>query len=80
MRASGAFRHLNEILLHNVEPCPAERWIGFALTIGIVPPVLDLGLSDDELGLTALREVAERTLGATGLPCHVSYRVRVGVK
>ena len=50
------------------------------LTIRIVLPVLDLGLSDAELGLTALRGAAERTLGSQGLPWHVSYRVRVGVK
>ena len=80
MRRSGLFRHVSEISLHNVERCTAERWVGFAQTIGIVLPVLDLGLSDDELGLTALREVAERTLGLEGLPWYVSYRVRVGVK
>ena len=80
MRGSGLFRYLNELLLHNTELCTAERWIGFALTIGFVLPVLDLGLSDAELGVTALREVAERTLGDRGLPWYVSYRVRVGVK
>ena len=42
--------------------------MGFTRTTGIVLPVLDLGLSDDELGLTALRRVAERALGAEGLP------------
>lgn len=66
-------------MLHHTEPCTTERWIGFALTIGIVPPVLDLGLDDDAVGLTALRTVAERTLGEQGLPWYVSYRVRVGV-
>jgi hypothetical protein len=54
--------------LHNVKRCTAERWVGFARTIGTVLPVLDLGLSDDELGLTALRRVAERALGTEGLP------------
>jgi hypothetical protein len=39
-----------------------------------------LGLSDDVLGLTALREAADRALGPQGLPWYVSYRVRVGVK
>lgn len=68
------------LALHNVEPGTAERWVGFARTIGIVLPVLDLGLSDDELGLTALREAAERALGRDGLPWYVSYRVRVGVR
>jgi hypothetical protein len=74
------FRYLNEALLHTTEPCTAERWVGFALTIGMVLPVLDLGLSDDELGLTALRDVAERALGGAGLPWYVSYRVRIGVR
>ncbi len=80
MRNSGVFRRLDEILLHNTEPCTAERWIGFAMTIGTVLPVLDLGLSESELGLTALREVSERTLGDNGLPWHARYHVRVGVK
>ena len=80
IRRSGLFRHVAELSLHNVERCAAERLVGFARTIGIVLPVLDLGLSDDELGLTALREVAERTLGSEGLPWYVSYHVRVGVK
>jgi ubiquinone/menaquinone biosynthesis C-methylase UbiE len=80
IRRSGLFRHVSELSLHNVEPCTAERLVGFACTIGIVLPVLDLGLSDGELGLTALRDVAERTLGAEGLPWYVSYRVRAAVK
>ena len=74
------FRYLKEIVLHNTEPCTAERLIGFACSIGFVLPVLDLGLPDDELGLTPLREISARVLGDTGLPWHVSYRVRVGVK
>ena len=54
--------------------------MGFALTLGHVLPVLDLGLSEVEIGLETLRQVAERTLGDQGLPWDVSYRVRVGVK
>ena len=54
--------------LHSVERCTPERWVEFTRTTGIVLPVLGLGLSDDELGLTALRRVAERALGAEGLP------------
>ena len=80
MRESGTFRYLDELVLHNTEPCTAERWVDFACSIGIVLPLLDLGLSDDELGLIPLREISARILGDTGLPWHVSYRVRVGVK
>jgi hypothetical protein len=79
-RDSGQFRHVREVLLHNTEPCTAERWVGFALSIGIVPPVLDRGLDEATLGLDALREGAQRTLGDDGLPWHVSYRVCVGLK
>ena len=80
MHRSGLFRHVTELSLHNVERCTAERLVGFACTISLVLPVLDLGLSDAELGLTALRETAERTLGAEGLPWYVTYRVRAAVK
>ena len=41
---------------------------------------LDLGLPEAELGLDALRQVAERTLGDGGLPWYVSYRVHVAVR
>jgi ubiquinone/menaquinone biosynthesis C-methylase UbiE len=79
LESSGTFRYVKECLLHHVEPCTGERWVGFALTLGHVPPVLELGLSEDELGLAALRRVAERTLGKRGLPWYVGYRVLVGV-
>lgn len=80
LRGCGHFRYAREMSLHNTEPCSAERWVGFALTLGHVPPVLELGLGDDEVGLTALREAAERILGAEDLPWYVSYCVRVAVK
>src|SRR5262249_35853282 len=35
LRASGLFRWVDELALHNVESCTAERWVGFARTIGI---------------------------------------------
>ena len=80
MRSSDVFRYVKELLLHNTEPCTAERWIGFALTLGHVLPVLDLGLSETELGLEAFRQATEQTLGNKELSWYVSYRVRIGVK
>lgn len=80
MRDSGVFRLVRELFLHHREPCTAERWVGFALTIGDVAPVLELGASDADLGLDEFRRVAGRVLGDNGLPWHVSYRVRVGIK
>ena len=78
--ACGHFRYVRELSLHNTEPCSAERWLGFALTLGHVPPVLELGIGDDEVGLTSLRETAQRIFGMQKLPWYVSYCVRVAVK
>ena len=80
LQTSGAFRYVRELLLHHTEPCTAEHWVGFALSLRDVLPVLDLGLSDAELGLDDFREASEQALGAEGLPWHVSYRVRIGVR
>jgi len=78
MQRSGMFRSVEEIALQNEEPCTAERWVGFALSLGHVIPLLDL--DPVELGLPSLREAAERAIGDAGLPWRVTYRVRVGVK
>lgn len=80
MRDCGHFRYVREMFVHHAEPCSAERWVGFALTLSHVPPVLELGLDDDEVGLTAFRDATRRILGAEGLSWHVSYCVRVAVK
>ena len=79
MRASGLFRYVKELVLHHTEPCTPARWVGFALTLGHVLPLQNLGLDDVELGVDDLRRVAARTLGDAGLPWYVSYRVRVGI-
>src|SRR6266850_2636771 len=33
LQASHQFRYVKELLLHHMEPCTAERWVGFALTL-----------------------------------------------
>ena len=80
LRQSGHFRYVKEVVLHHIEPCTAERWIGYVLSLGHVTRVLDCGVSATEMGLDKLRQVAQRTLGERGLPGYVNYRVRMGVK
>jgi SAM-dependent methyltransferase len=80
LQASRQFRYVRELLLHHTEPCTAERWVGFALTLREVAPVLELGLEEVALALETFRRAAAQTLGGPGLPWYVSYRVRVGVK
>ena len=73
------FRYTRELVLHHSEPCDAERWVNFALSIHHVAPLLELGVPDAELGLDSFRHAAELALGGRGLMWHVSYRVRVAI-
>jgi ubiquinone/menaquinone biosynthesis C-methylase UbiE len=78
MSASGQFRHVREVVLHTVETGTADRLVGLALSQGAVATLLKHGISEDEAGITALRNTAQRTLD--GNPWYFSYRIRLGVK
>jgi SAM-dependent methyltransferase len=80
MRASGLFRVTREIVLHNVEQGGAERLVGLELSQGAVWMLLKNGVSEDEIGITALRATVQRLLGDVIVPWYFSYRVRLGVK
>jgi len=80
MEHSGHFRYVREVVLHHVEQGNAERLVGVALSQGRVAIALRNGISEDEAGVTALRDVAERTLGNELKPWYFGYRVRLGIK
>lgn len=80
LQASDQFRYAREVVLHHVEPGNAARLIGIALSQGGTRTLLKNGLSEDEIGITNLREVATRTLGDELKPWYWSYRVRLGIK
>ncbi|HEX3049563.1 MAG TPA: class I SAM-dependent methyltransferase [Aggregatilineaceae bacterium] len=80
MEASGHFRYVREVVLHHVEQGNAERLVGVALSQGRVAIALRNGINEDEAGVTALRDVAERTLGNELKPWYFGYRVRLGIK
>ena len=50
-----------------------------ALSLGPMTVMLKEGVSEEELGLAALREAAERTLGAREAEIFLGYRIRLGV-
>jgi SAM-dependent methyltransferase len=80
MRASGRFRLTKEVVLHNVEQGGVERLVGLELSQGGVATLVKNGVSEAEIGITALREAAQRALGDAIVPWYFSYRVRMGVK
>ena len=79
MRASGQFRFVTEIAVDNRDEGDAGRLVDLALSQGGTVALLNQGLSEDELGLTRLREVAERRILGS-VPFWWTYRVRLAVR
>lgn len=80
MQSSGRFRFAKELCLHQVETGDADRLVGLALSQGSVASLLKHGLSEDEIGLTALRATTARILGQEKIPWFLTARVRLGIK
>jgi SAM-dependent methyltransferase len=76
---SGLFRFTTEIAVHGTEPGDARRLAEVAMSQGGTVALLEAGVTEDELGLTALRAVAGRTL-AGPRTWWWTYRVRMGVR
>jgi hypothetical protein len=79
MRASNLFRYTKEITFHNIEHGNAERFIGMVISWGSFR-YLAQGVTEQELGLDELKEVAHRVIGEQPIPWYLSYRMRIGVK
>jgi SAM-dependent methyltransferase len=77
--ASGQFRHAREVGLHSRDSGDAERIANLALSQGGAAALLAAGATEDEIGLTALRQVAARRLAAPR-PWWWTYRVRIAVR
>lgn len=80
IRESGLFVFTREFVVHDEAEAGAEEIIGFARSLGLVPELLTLGVSEDDLGLTALEEVTRRIVGDRRVPSLWGYRVRLGVR
>jgi SAM-dependent methyltransferase len=76
---SGLFRFTTEIAVHSREPGDGQRLVDVALSQGGARVLVEAGVPEDELGLTALREVAARTLPAART-WWWTYRIRMGVR
>jgi SAM-dependent methyltransferase len=79
IRESGYFAHAREVVFHDEAEVDADRIIGLARSLGLVSELIALGVTEVELGLTALEETTRRILGDRRAPWVVGYRVRLGV-
>jgi SAM-dependent methyltransferase len=80
MRSSRRFRFTREALVHSRETGNAERIVGMAFSLGPLTVLLEGGMTEDELGLARLRDVAARALGESDTDWFLCYRIRLGVK
>ncbi len=79
MQASNLFQYTKEIAVHNVESGKSDRFIGFVISLGSFR-YLKEGVTEQELGLDQLRDVANKVIGDEPVPWYLSYRVRIGIK
>jgi SAM-dependent methyltransferase len=79
MRESGQFRFVKESAVHHVDRCNAERHLGLLLSQGFIMALLRAGMSEEELGITQLRDVTQRTLGGQPRPMIWHATVLLGV-
>jgi SAM-dependent methyltransferase len=80
IRESGRFAYAREAVFHDSAEVDADRILGLASSLGLVPELIALGVTEEELGLTRLADVTERVVGGAQVPWILGYRVRLGVK
>lgn len=79
LKESGCFRHVKDAVIHHSDLGNAERLVGVLMSQGYIVSLLKTGVSEEQLGITQLRVIAERTLGPHPRPWFWSARVRLGV-
>ena len=77
---SGLFSYTKEIFFHDQLTGNADRFVGWARSVGVVRGVLREGVTEEEIELPQLRQVCHSVLGDEGKPWHISYRMIVGIK
>ena len=80
LQASGHFQYSKALWLHQQEMGDAERFIGLALTNGVIQDLQTGRLNEDEIGLPAFMHIAQETIGSQPMPWLFSYYVRLGIK
>lgn len=80
LQASGHFRYTKELWLHHQETGNAERFIGLALSNGVIQDLQKGLLNEEEIGLSDFMQIVQETIGSQPIPWFFSYHVRIGIK
>jgi SAM-dependent methyltransferase len=79
LQGSSVFRYVRELVVHHTDLGNAERLVGLLLSQGYVRALLKAGVTEEDLGIPALRAIAGNNLGEVSRPWIWSARVRVGL-
>lgn len=79
MEESGRFHYVRECLLHHRDEGGTDRIVGLFLSQGYVQSLLKLGLTEQDLHIDRLTDVATRAFGSSRSQWFWSARVRLGV-
>ncbi|MEO6874961.1 MAG: class I SAM-dependent methyltransferase, partial [Opitutaceae bacterium] len=79
MQASPVFRYVRDLVVHHTDLGNAERLVGLFLSQGYVMALLKAGITEEQLGITALRRIAGQTLGETPRRWIWCAHVRLGI-
>ena len=80
IQESGLFTYAREAVFEDTAEVDADRILGLARSLGLLPELLALGASEEDLGLTRLEKVVRSVVGGERIPWVLGYRVRLGVK
>jgi hypothetical protein len=80
LRASGHFRQVRRFALHHRELGNQERLLGLVSSLSAVRALREQGASEEEIGLTALREALQPLLDDSLQAWFFDYRVVVGLR
>ena len=75
---SGQFRFTAETVVHGIEEGNADRLVGFLLSEGSMITLLATGVTERDVGLERLREIATAELGDELSPWFLGYKVVLG--
>lgn len=79
LAASGQFRWCTEFALVATETGDAARFVDLFRSQGHTQTLLNAGLDEEELGITAFAEIAASALGEGTRPFWFTYRVRLAI-
>lgn len=80
MKGNDLYGYAKEIWLHQAIHGTATDFVGLAKTYGSIDRGLKAGISESDLGITTMQEIAARTIGDEQRSWTFSYRMIVGVK